>query len=72
MFFLVLTCEDSGTEACLVTSLSSVVFTTRVPTLILDFIRSMITITNPIRQIKIATPRQIAEIRVGPHSELPT
>ena len=69
MFFLVLTCEDSGTEACFVASLSSVVFATRVPTLVLDFIRS---ITNPIRQIKRATPRQIAEIRAEPHSELPT
>ena len=49
-------------------SLSTVVFTVTVPTLVLDFIKSTITIINPIRQIAKPTPRQTAaEMRVDLH-----
>ena len=72
MFLLVLTCEDSGTEAFLVWSLCTVVFTTKVPTLVFDFIKSVIIVIKPIRQMTKATPRETAEMRAGPHSELPT
>ena len=72
MFFLVLIREDCVTEVFLDCALSSVVFTAKVPTLVLDFIKSMITVINPIRQINRATPREIAEIRADLYSVLPT
>ncbi|MCG8621320.1 MAG: hypothetical protein MJE68_04855 [Proteobacteria bacterium] len=49
----------------------SVVFTITVPTLDFDFIKSMVTVINPIRQIAKAIPRQIVEMRVGLYLELP-
>ena len=72
MFFLVLTCEGGGidSEAFLVWSLSNIVFI--VPTLVLDFIKSTIIAIKPIRQMTKATPREIAEIIAGLHSDLPT
>ena len=75
MFFLVLIREDCVTEVFLDCALSSVVFTAKVLTLVLDFIKSiksMITVINPIRQINRATPREIAEIRADLYSVLPT
>ena len=74
MFFLVLIHEDCVTEVFPDCALSTVVFTTTVPTLVLDFIKSMMTVINPIRHINKATPREIAEIRINlhVHSVLPT
>ena len=71
MFFLVPIDEDGVFLNC---PLSTAVFTTTVPTLVLDFIRSMMTVTNPIRQMTKATPRQTAEMRTDlhVHSVLPT
>ena len=72
MFFLVLIREDRDTKVFLDCALSTVVFTTTVLNLVLDFIKSMMTVINPIRQINRATPRQTAEIRADLYSVLPT
>ena len=74
MFFLVLIREDCVAEVLLDCALSTAaVFTTVtiVPTLVLDFIKRMMTVISPIRQINNATPRQTAEIRADLDSELP-
>ena len=72
MFFLVLIREDCVAEVLLDCALSTTaVFTTIVPTLVLDFIKRMMTVISPNRQMNKATPRQTAEIRADLDSELP-
>lgn len=81
MFFLVLICEDCEAEVsevvldCALSNVS-VVFTARFPTLVLDFInsviKSMMTIVEPVRQINKTTPREIAEINAVLSSIPPT
>ena len=57
--------EDCIAEVLLDCALSSVEVTSIVPALVLDFIRSMITVVNPIREISKATPRQAADMTAG-------
>ena len=72
MFFLVLIREDCVTEVLLDCALSTAaVSTTIVPTLVLDFIKRMMSAISPIKQINKATPRQTVEIRADLDSELP-
>ena len=50
---------------------TAAVFTTIVPTSVLDFIKRIMTVISPNRQMNKATPRQTAEIRADSDSELP-
>ena len=79
IFFLVLIRDDCDTDSEVVLdatwSSDTVEFTTTVPTLLLDLIKSMvrstITVIDPIRQISKATPRETAEIRAVLYSVPP-
>ena len=65
MFFLVFIDEGCVTEVLLDCVLSK--FTSTVPALVWDFIKSMMTVINPIRLIKKAVPKKIAEMRTDLH-----
>ena len=68
MFFLVFIDEGCVTDSEVLLDCVLSEFTSTVPALVWDFIKSMMTVINPIRLIKKATPKKIAEMRTDLHA----